>query len=514
MITIHIPTPLRKFTGQQTSFQTDRQTVADALQHLVQTWPELQKNLYDADGRVRSFIRIYVGDSEVEDPHESRELLGNGDEISIVPAIAGGTPQEPYKNGFVSRGRAQKKSAEIGGDADDTHRAGNTSALTPDELRHYSRHISIEGFGVKGQQKLKQARVLAVGTGGLGAPMLQYLAAAGVGTLGIVDFDRVDASNLHRQILFGSEDVGKPKVQVAARRLRELNPHITIEVHETRLTSENALDIIGAYDIVADGTDNFPTRYLINDSCVLLGKPNVHGSIFQFEGQISVFNHIDAEGRRGPNYRDLFPEPPPPGLVPDCSEAGVLGVLPGIIGSLQASEVIKLITGLGEPLAGKLLLFDALSMNVRTMKVHSSRSNPLTGEHPTITELIDYEWFCGLRGAGTTEQKQEPEVPEIDVHQLKELFDRGEDIQLIDVREPHEYEIAEIGGELIPLNTLSQHADRVRRDTRVIVHCRSGVRSAKAVKQLREQFGIDNAWNLKGGILAWSEEIDQSVATY
>lgn len=384
--------------------------------------------------------------------------------------------------------------------------------FSKEELGHYSRHLTIPEFGMEGQKKLKAAKVLAVGTGGLGAPMLQYLAAAGVGTIGIVDFDKVEASNLHRQVLFGVSDIGRSKVEVTKERLLEINPHITVHTYETQLTSENALDILKGYDIVADGTDNFPTRYLINDASVMLDIPNVHGSIFQFEGQISVFNYVDEEGNRGPNYRDLFPEPPPPGLVPSCAEAGVLGVLPGIIGCLQASEVIKLITGIGDSLAGKLFLFDALSFKNRTVKVTKNAENPLTGENPTITELIDYQAFCGIPNQAQEETEQD--VPEVTVQEYKEWLTRGEDVQLIDVREPHEYEIAEIGGELMPLNTVLNNADEISRDKKVVVHCRSGKRSAKAIRQLRDKYGFKNLYNLKGGILAWSEEIDESVPQY
>ncbi|MEX0770655.1 MAG: molybdopterin-synthase adenylyltransferase MoeB [Balneolaceae bacterium] len=384
-----------------------------------------------------------------------------------------------------------------------------------EELSHYSRHLTIPEFGMEGQKKLKAASVLAVGTGGLGAPMLQYLAAAGVGTIGLVDFDTIEASNLHRQILFGVSDVGRPKVEVAKERLKEINPHIDIRTHEVRLTSENAMEILKDYDIIADGTDNFPTRYLINDASVLLGKPNVHGSIFQFEGQISVFNYTDKNGNRGPNYRDLFPEPPPPGLVPSCAEAGVLGVLPGIIGCLQANEVIKIITEIGEPLSGKLFLFDALSFKTRTVKVTHNEDNPLTGTNQTIHELIDYEEFCGLPGAnGESGLGESQDVPEVTVQEYKSMLERGEDVQLIDVREPHEYEIAQIGGELIPLNTIHDHIDEISRDKKVVVHCRSGQRSAKAIRQLRDAHGFNNLYNLKGGILAWSEQIDESVPQY
>jgi adenylyltransferase/sulfurtransferase len=382
-----------------------------------------------------------------------------------------------------------------------------------EELGHYSRHLSIPEFGMEGQKKLKAAKVLAVGTGGLGAPMLQYLEAAGVGTIGIVDFDKVEASNLHRQVLFGASDVGRPRVEVAKERLQEIEPHIDIQLHNVRLTSDNALEIIEGYDVVADGTDNFPTRYLINDACVMLNKPNVHGSIFQFEGQLSVFNYKEGANKRGPNYRDLFPEPPPPGLVPSCAEAGVLGVLPGIIGCLQASEIIKIITGIGQPLSGQLFLFDAQDFSTRKVKVSKNADNPLTGDNPTITELIDYEAFCGIPSSNG-EEEEESEVPEVSVHQYKSWLDAGEDVELIDVREPHEVEIAEIGGKLIPLKQVTDNADQISRDKKVVVHCRSGKRSADAIKKLQDKYGFDNLYNLKGGILAWSEEIDNSVPQY
>ena len=386
--------------------------------------------------------------------------------------------------------------------------------FTNPELSHYSRHFSIPEFGLEGQKKLKASRVLAVGTGGLGAPVLQYLAAAGVGTIGIVDFDVVEASNLHRQVLFGASDVGRPKVEVAKERLEEINPHIEINTHETRLTSDNALEIMEPYDVVVDGTDNFPTRYLVNDACVMLDKPNVYGSIFQFEGQVSVFNYMDDEGNRGPNYRDLFPTPPPPGVVPSCAEAGVLGVLPGIIGSLQANEVIKIITGVGEPIAGRLFMFDALSFETRTVSITKNTDNPLTGEHPTQTELIDYEEFCGLPSRNGDKERSSRDVPEITVRTYKQWLDDGEDVQLIDVREPYEYQIANLDGELIPLDSILENKDKISRDKKVVVHCRSGVRSAKAIKKLRDKFGFDNLYNLKGGILAYSEEIDERIPQY
>ena len=367
------------------------------------------------------------------------------------------------------------------------------------ELARYDRHIIIPDFGLAAQQKLKAAKVLVIGSGGLGSPLLLYLAAAGVGTIGIVEFDVVDDSNLQRQVLFGKNDVGRAKAKAAKSRLQALNPHIKIQLHNTRLTSENALQIIKKYDVVADGTDNFPTRYLVNDACVLLGKTNVYASIFQFDGQVSVFNYRDADGVLGPNYRDLYPTPPPPGLVPSCAEGGVLGVLPGIVGSMQANEVIKVITGVGTPLSGRLFLFDALNFETRTFNIKRRADNPLNGENPTITKLIDYEFFCGLKNP------DEKPIKEITVETFLQWQTLGEPYQLIDVREPNEYETANIGGLLLPLGTVTEHADQLRRDVKVVVHCRSGVRSAKAIRALEERYGLDNLYNLKGGILAYQE---------
>ena len=355
--------------------------------------------------------------------------------------------------------------------------------FSKEELERYSRHLIIPQFNIEGQRKLKESRVLIVGSGGLGSPLLLYLAAAGVGTLGIVDFDVVDESNLQRQVLFGIDDVGTPKVEAAAKRIRALNPHITVKTYNTQLTSANALDIIKDYDVVADGTDNFPTRYLVNDACVLLDKVNVYASIYRFEGQVSVFNHLDEEGNRGPNYRDLFPTPPPPGLVPSCAEGGVIGVLPGIMGSLQANEVIKVISGVGDTLNGRLFLMDAATFETRTLKVYRDPKNPLNGENPTQTELIDYEQFCGI---GTTERVEKAEVKEVSVSDLQRMRESGVPHQLIDVREPYEYAIVNIDGELAPLKSVGEFANRIDRNKQVIVHCRSGVRSAKAIKQLED----------------------------
>jgi adenylyltransferase/sulfurtransferase len=374
--------------------------------------------------------------------------------------------------------------------------------LSKEELARYSRHIIIPEFNIEGQKKLKAAKVLVIGTGGLGSPMLLYLAAAGVGTIGIVDFDVVDDSNLQRQVLFDVKDVGRPKVEAARERILGLNPHINVIAYNEHLSSKNALEIFKDYDVVADGTDNFPTRYLVNDACVLTGIPNVYASIYRFDGQVSVFNY-----NNGPNYRDLYPEPPPPGLVPSCAEGGVLGVLPGIIGSLQANEVIKVITGIGETLSGRLFSFDALNFTTRIFKVAKDKNNPLTGEHPTLKELIDYQQFCGIVPEAV------PVVKEISVQELKQKFDAKEDFQLIDVREQHEYDFVNLGAELIPLNSITEQQHRIARDKPVVVHCKAGTRSAKAIAAL-EQYRFTNLYNLKGGIVAYAKEIDTRLPVY
>ena len=379
--------------------------------------------------------------------------------------------------------------------------------FSKEELARYDRHIIIPDFGFDAQKKLKAAKVLVIGSGGLGSPALLYLAAAGVGTIGIVDFDVVDDSNLQRQVLFGVNEIGKPKAAAARRRIEALNPYIQVNIYDIQLTSTNALDIIKDYDIVADGTDNFPTRYLVNDASVLLKKPNVYASIFQFEGQVSVFNYRDENGKLGPNYRDLYPTPPPPGLVPSCAEGGVLGVLPGIIGSMQALEVIKIITGVGETLSGRFFIFDALNFETRTFNIQRDPANPLNGRNPTIKELIDYEQFCGVKAI-------EKPIKEITAKELYHWQVTGEHFQLIDVREQHEYNIVNIGGELIPLATVAANADQIERDKKVVVHCKMGGRSAKAIRELEEKFGFDNLYNLKGGILGYIDEIKPELTKY
>jgi molybdopterin/thiamine biosynthesis adenylyltransferase/rhodanese-related sulfurtransferase len=382
--------------------------------------------------------------------------------------------------------------------------------LSNEEIARYSRHLILPEVGMEGQQRLKAARVLLVGTGGLGSPMALYLAAAGVGTLGLVDFDVVDASNLHRQVIHSTPDIGRPKLDSAADKLQALNPHVTVVKHETMLTSANALKIFADYDIVADGTDNFQTRYLVNDACVLSGKPNVYGSIFRFEGQASVF-----ATEEGPCYRCLYPEPPPPGLVPSCAEGGVLGILPGLVGIIQATEVIKLILGTGEPLIGRLLLIDSLGMRFRELKLRKNPECPVCGTHPTVTALIDYDQFCGItpRAKETNQVANEQNgIPQIGPEELKGRQTAGEDFVLLDVREPHEFQIANLGGRLIPLNDLPKRVGELDRSKDIVVHCKSGGRSQRAAEFLQQQ-GF-RAENLAGGITAWSDKVDPKVPKY
>ena len=380
--------------------------------------------------------------------------------------------------------------------------------LTKEEYERYSRHLILPEVGLEGQKRLKAATVVCIGTGGLGSPLLLYLAAAGIGRIGIVDFDVVDSSNLQRQIIHGTSWISKPKIESAKNRILEINPNCQVDLYETRLSAENALEIIKPYDIVVDGTDNFPTRYLVNDACVLLNKPNVYGSIFRFEGQATVFNYED-----GPNYRDLYPEPPPPGLVPSCAEGGVLGILPGIIGVIQATETVKIILGQGTTLSGRLLLYNALEMKFRELKL---RPKPV---RTVIEKLIDYEEFCGIPQARAQEAKQKAEIPEISVQELKQLLDSGaDDFVLVDVRNPNEYEIARIPGSVLVSLPEIENGEGVAQvkellnSHRLIAHCKTGGRSAKALALLK-QAGIAGT-NVKGGIQAWSQQIDPSVPEY
>ncbi|MCC6728543.1 MAG: molybdopterin-synthase adenylyltransferase MoeB [Chthonomonadales bacterium] len=477
-----IPTALRQYAGGGDEFALEAGTVRQALQSVVSMYPDLGKHLLGPDGALRAFVNVYVGTEDVRHLQGLDTAVRDGDEVTVVPSIAGGV-----------------------GVAD--HAARADTRLTPEEITRYSRHLIMPEVGMEGQRRLKGARVLCVGAGGLGSPLAMYLAAAGVGTIGIVDFDVVDATNLQRQILHGTEDIGRPKLRSATDTLMSINPNVRVEGYETQFTSSNALDILRDYDAVVDGTDNFPTRYLVNDACVLLGKPNVYGSIFRFEGQASVF-----WAERGPCYRCLYPEPPPPGLVPSCAEGGVLGILPGCIGMIQATETVKLLLGIGEPLIGRLLLFDALKMRWRELKLRKAADCPICGENPSIRELIDYQQFCGVPAVAA--EAPEDRDAQMSVRELKERFDRGERPQVVDVREPYEWEMARIPHtRLIPLGQVAKRAAELDPEQEVILQCRSGVRSMDALNLLRER-GFRKLRNLEGGILAWSREIDPSVPEY
>jgi molybdopterin/thiamine biosynthesis adenylyltransferase/rhodanese-related sulfurtransferase/molybdopterin converting factor small subunit len=479
-VKVMIPTPLRPFAGRNDAIELDAKTVGDALGGLTTKYGELRKHLYTDEGKIRSFVNVYLNDEDIRYLQKEKTPTKDGDTISIVPSIAGGSP--------------------AGADV------APAPQLSKEEILRYSRHLIMPEVGMDGQLKLKQARVLMIGAGGLGAPLGLYLTAAGVGHLGIVDFDVVDFTNLQRQVTFSTSDIGKPKIEAAKSRLSGLNPSIDIQTYETRLTSENALDLFRDYDIVVDGTDNFPTRYLVNDACVLTGKQNVYGSIFRFEGQVSIFGAPD-----GPCYRCLYPEPPPPGLVPSCAEGGVLGVLPGIVGAVQAIEAIKLILGSGEPLVGRLLLFDALAMKFRELKLKKNPACPVCGTNRTITKLIDYEEFCGIRGEEAPSTATN--IPEITPRDLKQRLDRGDDLFVLDVREPHEYQICNLNGYLIPLGELPKRVHELDSSREIVAHCRSGKRSADAVDFLRKA-GFRKIWNLKGGVLGWADEVDPSMPKY
>jgi adenylyltransferase/sulfurtransferase len=475
MAKVLIPTPLRQYAGRQDSVELTGSTVGGVMNALTTQYPDLRRQLFNDEGKLRSFVNVYLNDEDIRYLEKDATPVKDSDTVSIVPSVAGGSvaaPPEPA-----------------------------TAELSKDEILRYSRHLIMPEVGTEGQLKLKAAKVLLVGTGGLGAPLGLYLAAAGVGRIGLVDFDVVDFTNLQRQVIHGTSDVGRKKLDSAADRMREINPFVRIDKHEVALASDNALDILRDYDIVVDGTDNFPTRYLVNDACVLLGKPNVYGSIFRFEGQATVFAY---EG--GPCYRCLYPEPPPPGLVPSCAEGGVLGILPGTIGLIQATETVKLILGIGEPLVGRLLLYDALAMRFRELKVRKNPECPVCGDHPTITKLIDYQQFCGI-------PQQAPAEGDIDPLEVKAKIDRGDPFVLIDVREPHEYRICRIPtAKLIPLGELPKRLNELSPSDEIVAHCKSGLRSAKAVDLLKKN-GF-RARNMKGGILAWSDKVDPAVPKY
>ena len=478
--TILIPTAFRAYAGGNATYDTTAATVGEALAQLAEEHSGLRAHLYGDDGSLRQFVNIYLGEEDIRYLQGPETPLNDGDELTIVPSIAGGA--------------VEPATAEV--------------TLSSDEVLRYSRHLIIPEVALSGQLKLKQAKVLLVGAGGLGAPLGLYLAAAGVGTIGVIDADVVDHTNLQRQVQFGTGDVGVPKLEATERRLKDLNPYVNIIKHETWLSSENALDIIKDYDVVVDGTDNFPTRYLVNDACVMLGKPNVYGSIFRFEGQISVFH-----AQQGPCYRCLYPEPPPPGLVPSCAEGGVLGVLPGSVGTLQAIETVKLILGIGDPLIGRLLRFDALEMSFREYKLRKDPNCPVCGEHPTVTELIDYVQFCGVTPEPKPTEIVAPEW-QITPTELVALRQAGQHPLVVDVREPHEREIAAIPDSiLIPVGDIAARMHELDSSQEIVLYCRTGVRSAKALEQLRAA-GFNKLKNLTGGIHAWADEIDPSVPKY
>jgi len=482
-VSIHIPTPLRPFTEKLDVVQANGATVGEVLQDLTTRYAGLKQHLYAPDGRLRSFVNIYVGDDDIRYLQKEQTPVADGQTLSIIPSVAGGS------------GAA----------------AAALPALTPDEVKRYSRHLILSEVGMEGQRKLKAAKVLCIGAGGLGSPVAMYLAAAGVGTIGIVDFDTVDVSNLQRQILHGTSDVGRSKLASARDTLQDLNPHVNVIAHEVALSSANALELFRGYDVIVDGTDNFPTRYLVNDACVLLGIPNAYGSIFRFEGQASVFATKD-----GPCYRCLYPEPPPPGLVPSCAEAGVLGILPGLIGTIQATETVKIILGMGQTLAGRFLIYDAMKMRFRELTLRKDPECPVGGTHPTVTALIDYDQFCGIVPAQAA-----PPAPvltdamaDVSVLEFKAMRDAGTAPLLIDVREPHEYDICRIEGSvLIPLGDLPARVGELDPAVELVMQCRSGVRSGKAAAFLRER-GFRSVHNLTGGILAWIDQVDPSQPKY
>lgn len=480
-IKVFIPTPLRPYTDKKDTVEVGGTTVSEVLSNLTSKYGEIRQHLYGENGDLRSYVNIYVNDEDIRYLAKDKTPVKESDTVSIIPSIAGGI---------------------------DVTTVEDEIQLSNEEVLRYSRHLIIPEVGMFGQKKLKAAKVLMIGAGGLGSPLGLYLTAAGVGKIGIVDFDVVDLTNLQRQVLHSTHDVGRPKLDSARETLSGINPNVEIETYEERLSSENALKLFADYDVIVDGTDNFPTRYLVNDACVLIGKPNVYGSILRFDGQVSVF-----DAKRGPCYRCLYPAPPPPGLVPSCAEGGVLGVLPGIIGSLQALEVIKLILGEGEPLIGRLVLFDALKFKLRELKLRKNPECPICGDNPTIHELIDYEQFCGIAPQTTHPEEIIDDKTEITVEQLKTRLDRGDDIFILDVREPHEYEIVNIGGYLIPLSTLPKRIDELDPSKEIVVHCKSGGRSARAADFLRNH-GFKSIKNLVGGIDDWAEKIDPSLPRY
>ncbi len=471
-VTMRIPTPLRRFTAEKPEVAVEAAAVSGALEELFRRHPPLRSQLLSEDGRLRSFVNVFVNGEDIRFLSGIGTPLAEGDTVAIVPAIAGGA----------------------------------AVPLSREEVLRYSRHLILPDVTIEGQRRLKGGRVLLVGAGGLGSPAALYLAAAGVGTVGLVDFDVVDVTNLQRQILHGTSWVGRPKLESARARLLDLNPHVEVVLHAERLSSENAMRTFEGYDVVVDGTDNFATRYLTNDACFFLGMPNVYGSIFRFEGQASVF-----WPEKGPCYRCLYPSPPPPGLVPSCAEGGVLGVLPGVVGCIQATEALKILLGRGRTLVGRLLTYDALDMKFGELRLKRDPACPLCGENRTIRELVDYEEFCG-----TSRGEEEVVVLEGDITpvELKERLDRGERLEVIDVREPQEAAICRIeGARLIPLNSLPERLHELDQTKTQVLHCKMGARSARAVQLLKEA-GFTRVHNLRGGILAWARDVDPSLNTY
>jgi len=476
--TVKIPTPLRGFADGRAEVPVDGETVDAVVRELVQQFPKLQKHLFTPGGELRNFVSVYLNEEDIRHLQRGATPTRDGDVVAIVPAIAGGAGA-----------------------------AASSPPLSRDQLVRYSRHLLLPEVGVAGQKKLLRSKVLVVGAGGLGSPTSLYLAAAGVGEIGLVDFDAVDVSNLQRQVLYTTHDVGRPKLEVARERLEGLNPGVKVNLHPAPLKSANAMEILRPYDVVVDGTDNFPTRYLVNDACVLLGKPNVYGSIYRFEGQASVF-----DARRGPCYRCLYPEPPPADLVPSCAEAGVFGILPGIVGIMQATETVKLLLDLGEPLIGRLLLFDALAMNFRELKLRKNPDCVLCSPKATQKGLIDYEQFCGVPAAGS--QRSSSGVPEITPEELRDELASADPPMLVDVRDPPEWDIARLpSATLIPRGELPNRVSELTRARQVVVYCRSGQRSSQSTRLLLD-LGFQNVRNLKGGLLAWADHIDPSMPKY
>ncbi|MCI4332021.1 MAG: molybdopterin-synthase adenylyltransferase MoeB [Thermoplasmata archaeon] len=496
-IQVKLPGPLRPLAGGASVVAGAGTTVGEVLRSLVTVYPALERHLFLPGGKLRGSVAVYRNDEDIRGLEMERTPLHDGDTVSLVPSIAGGEPvtldPTPTVPPTPPGASASTRSEPV---------------LDADEMRRYSRHLLLPDVGVRGQKRLKAGRVLIVGSGGLGSPAALYLAAAGVGEIGLVDHDRIELSNLQRQILYSTSDVGRPKLEAASQRLQQLNPRVKVIQHASVLSSENALDIIRPYDVVVDGTDNFPTRYLVNDACVLLGKPNVYGSIHRFEGQASVF-----DASRGPCYRCLYPEPPPPDLVPSCAEGGVLGVLPGIIGMIQATEAVKILLGAGEPLVGRLLLYDALGMRFREFHLKKNPECVLCGEHPTQTGLIDYPAFCGVP-APSLAGSASPDLPSLTPEALHAELEGSDPPLLLDVREQQEWEIAHLpGAVLIPSRQLPDRVTELARARSVVVYCHSGNRSRRATRLLLD-LGFTSVQNLEGGIDAWAQKVDPSMPRY